>query len=276
MRAKRSLGQNFLVDPNLQRKIVRALDPAPDDTVIEIGPGHGALTDHLTGHVARVVAVELDDDLSDELARRYTGRPDVEIVHEDVLAWDPAPALRSSPAKVVGNIPYNITSPIIFRLLEWRPPPSRIILMVQKEVADRLVAAPGSRQYGALTVGVRAAARVERLFTVGRGAFRPAPNVDSAVIRIDPAAPLERDEAERLRVLTRAAFGLRRKQFQKILRSAAPYGLASDEARGILEEVGLRPEDRPEVLSPRQFIQLAAALARRGYPQRNGGTTIDG
>lgn len=274
MRAKRSLGQNFLVDPNLQRKIVEVLEPA-GDTIIEIGPGHGALTDHLVEEARRLVAVELDDGLAEELSGRFRDRPNVEIVHGDVLAWDPGPILRSGPVKVVGNIPYNITSPILFRLLEWRPVPARIILMVQKEVADRMAAEAGDRQYGALSVGVRAAARVERLFTVGRGAFRPVPNVDSAVVRIDPREPLERAAAERLRVLTRAAFGLRRKQLQKILRTAAPYGMPADEAHGVLEEVGLRPRDRPEVLSPDAFIRLADALERRGYP-RNGETDLHG
>ena len=263
MRAKRSLGQNFLVDPNLQRKIVAALEPGPGDTIIEIGPGQGALTQHLVGRAGRLVAVELDDRLAPDLAHRYRDEPHVRIVHADVLAWDPSDDLARPPIKVVGNIPYNITSPILFRLLDWRPAPERIVLMVQKEVADRLLAGPGEKAYGALTVGVRAVADVDRLFEVGRGAFRPVPNVDSTVIRVTPGA--RPDPGDTLRALTRAAFGMRRKQLQKILRTAPGYGLEPAEAEAVLEEVGIRPADRPEVVDPPTFVALAAALEGRGY-----------
>lgn len=267
MRAKRSLGQNFLVDPNIQRRIVDAVGAGPEDTVVEIGPGRGALTDHLAGRARRLVGVELDDALATALETRFAGRDDVTVVHSDVLEWDPSALLADSAVRVVGNIPYNITSPIIFRLLEWRPPPVRVVLMMQREVADRLVAAPGGKQYGALTVGVRAVAKVERLFHVGRGAFRPTPNVDSTVVRIEPGAGLDPASAERLRSLTRAAFGLRRKQLQKILRTAPDYGMPTEEAEAVLAEVGVRPESRPEALDPAAFIELAGALTRRGYPR---------
>ena len=269
MRAKRSLGQNFLVDPNLQRKIVDSLSPTPEDTVVEIGPGRGALTDHLAGRVRRLIAIELDDDLAAALADRYRHREDVSIVHADALAWEPRSVLDSPPVKVAGNIPYNITSPILFRLLDWDPAPERIVLMVQKEVADRLVAHAGQKEYGALTVGVRAVADVERLYTVGRQAFRPVPNVDSAVVALRPVPHrVTGTDRDSLRSLTRAAFGMRRKQMQKILRSAPAYGLTADQAEAVLERVGIRPEDRPEDVQPPTFVQLAAALDRLGYPRR--------
>ncbi len=264
MRAKRSLGQNFLVDPNLQRKIVDALDIGAGDTVVEIGPGRGALTRHLAERADRLVAIELDDALAADLVARYRDEPGVTIVHGDVLEWEPRP--RPGPLKVVGNIPYNITSPILFHILEWRPAPDDIVLMVQREVADRLLAAPGGKDYGALTVGVRAAADVERVFQVGRGAFRPVPRVDSTVVRIRPRAGAEPDTGA-LRSLTRAAFGMRRKQLQKILRTAPGYGLDPEEAGRVLEDTGLRPRDRPEVVAPGAFIELAGALARLGYPK---------
>lgn len=271
MRAKRSLGQNFLVDPNIQRKIVDAAEPEAADVVVEIGPGHGALTDRLAARARRLFAIELDDDLAAALAVRFAGGAAVTVVHDDVLEWDPVPALGDgATVHVVGNIPYNITSPILFRLLEWRPAPARIVLMIQKEVADRLLAPPGDREYGALTVGVRAVAEVQRLFNVGRTAFRPEPNVASTVIRIDPGPPLEPARAGRLRSLTRAAFGMRRKQMQKILRTAPGYGLAAEDAEAVLAEVGIRPEDRPEVLDPEAFIGLADALGRRGLPCEEG------
>jgi 16S rRNA (adenine1518-N6/adenine1519-N6)-dimethyltransferase len=266
VRAKRSLGQNFLVDPNLQRKIVDAVDPGADDTVVEIGPGQGALTRHMAGRAGRLVAVELDDALAARLAARYGDRSDVAIVHADFLAWDPAPVLDTGPVKVVGNIPYNITSPIIFRLLEWRPAPRRIVLMVQREVADRILADTGEKAYGALTVGVRAGADVERLFEVGRGGFRPIPAVDSTVIEIRPRPPSDGGPGPDLRALTRAAFGMRRKQLQKILRTAPGYGLEADRAEAVLEGVGLDPAGRPETVPPDAFIRLAAALRELGYP----------
>jgi 16S rRNA (adenine1518-N6/adenine1519-N6)-dimethyltransferase len=274
MRAKRRLGQNFLVDPNLQRKIVNALEPLSGDTIIEIGPGRGALTHHLADTGARLLAIELDDDLAAELAAEFQDRPNITIIHTDILDWDPLtlPGANGSAGdartlvKVVGNIPYNITSPILFRLLEWPLVPDRIVLMVQKEVAERILATPGEKAYGALTVGVQAQARVERLFHVGRQAFRPVPGVDSTVIRIWPRPSTGPGTGEPLRSLTRAAFGMRRKQLQKILRSAPGYGLESAAAERVLGEVGLQPEDRPETLEPHTFVRLAAALERLGYP----------
>ena len=267
MRAKRSLGQNFLVDPNLQRKIVDSLDITEGDTVVEIGPGQGALTQHLAEEPARLVAVELDDDLAARLADRYRGADTVRIVHADILAWEPD-VLDAPRVKVVGNIPYNITAPILFRLMGWRPLPERLIVMVQKEVADRLRADPGGKAFGALTVGIRAVAQVEKLFDVGRSAFRPVPNVDSSVVRLTPrSGHQDRVPEERLRSLTRAAFGMRRKQLQKILRTAPDYGLEPEQAEAVLEKVGVRPEDRPEVLDPDTFVELALALHELGFPR---------
>jgi 16S rRNA (adenine1518-N6/adenine1519-N6)-dimethyltransferase len=269
VRAKRSLGQNFLVDPNLQRKIVDALDAGAEDTVLEIGPGRGALTEHLARRAGRLVAVELDNDLAPLLQDTFANDSHVTIVHGDFMEWDPvelAEAGRQGRLKVVGNIPYNITSPILFRLLEWDPAPERIVLMVQKEVADRILAGPGEKAYGALTVGVRARAEVERLFTVGRQAFRPVPGVESAVIRIRPAPLAGPGTGEPLRALTRAAFGMRRKQLQKILRTAPGYRLPAHQAEEALAEHGLRPQDRPESLDPQTFVRLAATLQRMGYP----------
>lgn len=261
-RPKRSLGQNFLVDPNLQRKIVAALGAGPDDEVLEIGPGRQALTRHLVGTVRRLVLVELDDDLAAALAAEHAGRDDVEVVHGDVLDLrlgdhfaDPASAL------VIGNIPYNITTPIVFHLLE-RPRPRAIVLMVQDDVAERIVAPAGTKAYGALSIGVRSVAVAERLFGVGRRAFRPVPNVDSSIVRIVPTRPEPLGEAEeaRLRRLVRASFQWRRKQLFKILRDHPDLALPPERARALLQGVGIAPEDRPERLEPGQFVRLAAAL----------------
>jgi 16S rRNA (adenine1518-N6/adenine1519-N6)-dimethyltransferase len=261
-RAKRSLGQHFLVDPNIQRKIVAALGAGASDEVLEVGPGRGALTAHLVGSVRRLVLVELDDDLARALEDEHRDRSDVAVVHRDVLDLDLA-SVSESPAEllVIGNIPYNITTPILFHLLE-RPRPRDIVLMVQDDVAARIAAPVGTKDYGALSVGVRTVASVERLFTVGRGAFRPVPGVDSAVIRIRPfvPAPLGVDEELRLRTLVRAAFQWRRKQLRKILRDHPDVARPPDVVEEVARTVGIDLEDRPERLSPDQFVRLAAAL----------------
>ena len=261
-RAKRSLGQNFLVDANLQRKIVEGLEPTQEDEVLEVGPGRGALTTHLAGQVGHLVLVELDDELARELRDTYATRREVEVIHGDVLEVDWGEHIRNPMGlKVIGNIPYNITSPILFRLLR-RPRPRSIVLMIQGEVADRLVAPVGTKSYGALSVGVRTVASVERLFRVSRKAFRPVPGVDSAVVRIRPFDPPRMTEPEevRLRHLVRSAFQWRRKQLGKILRDHPDLGYPRRVCEEVATEVGIELENRPERLSPEEFVALAAAL----------------
>ena len=260
-RAKRSLGQNFLIDPNLQRRIVASIDPGPDDVVLEIGPGRGALTRHLVGRVGRLVLAELDRELAARLREEYAERADVRVVEGDVLDL-PLEEVTPDVArlKVIGNIPYNITTPIVFSLLERRPRPAQVVLMVQREVAERMAAPPGGKTYGALAVGVQSVAAVERVLNVGRQAFRPAPDVDSAVVRIVPHQPprLEVAEEEALRELTRRAFGQRRKQFQRILRDA--YRLDGDGVAALERRTGYDLSRRPETFSPGEFITLSRAL----------------
>ncbi|CAN5845093.1 16S rRNA (adenine(1518)-N(6)/adenine(1519)-N(6))-dimethyltransferaseRsmA [soil metagenome] len=260
-RAKKSLGQNFLVDQNLQKKIVQALDPGPDDHVLEIGPGPGALTRHLAPLVRLLTLVELDDQLAQRLEREYASNPTVQVIHSDILDVS-LDELSTSPRslKVIGNIPYNITTPILFSLLERRERPARIVLMVQREVAERVVAPPGSKTYGALSVGVQAVAHVERVLDVSRNAFRPVPDVESTVIRIEPFnPPLLAPELETaLRSLTRSAFGQRRKQFQRILRDA--YELSHDQIAALETQTGFDLRQRPETFAPQDFIRLTVEL----------------
>ncbi|HSJ26268.1 MAG TPA: 16S rRNA (adenine(1518)-N(6)/adenine(1519)-N(6))-dimethyltransferase RsmA [Longimicrobiales bacterium] len=273
-RAKKSLGQNFLVDANQQRRIVEAVGAGPADTVLEIGPGQGALTRHLAGSVGRLIIVELDNDLAAAMQAEYAGHDDVRVVHADFMDVR-LQDLTDDVGRliVVGNIPYNITTPIIFRLLERDNRPRRIVLMIQKEVADRIVAPPGAGSYGALSVGVRTVARVERLFTVPRRSFRPVPGVDSAVIRIEPFSPPRLSAAEDadVRELTRTAFSWRRKQLQKTLRAAPGYELASGAVDQVAAEAGIAATARPEELAPEQFVALARALRRRSRPLADGG-----
>lgn len=262
MRAKKSLGQNFLVDGNLQRKIVAALGAGPDDAVLEIGPGRGALTRHLAGTAAHLTLVELDDVLAGELESRYRGRSDVAVVHDDILR---VPLAERVPdverLLVVGNIPYNITSPILFHLLA-RPRPRRIVIMVQAEVADRIVARPAESGYGALAVGVGSVARANVAFRVPRTAFRPVPGVDSAVVQIEPFQPphLSAVDEERLRTLTRAAFQWRRKQMQKILRDHADLEVGRARVEGLERDLDLDLTRRPETFSVDELTALARAV----------------
>lgn len=271
-RAKRSLGQNFLVDPNIQRRIVDALDPRPSDTVLEIGPGTGALTRHLAGTVERLLAIELDDALAEALQRELGTTPGVEIVHANALELDLGRLLQGAAGapspKIIGNIPYNITTPLIFHLLDTEPRPETVVLMIQKEVADRILAAPGGKEYGALSVGVRAVAEVDRLFNVSKHAFWPPPDVMSTVIRLTPRVPRGLSQAEErdLRALTRVAFSWRRKQLQKILRSAPAYALSSAGVAELGAATALAFDARPESLAPEQFVRLARALRARGLP----------
>lgn len=263
--AKRSLGQNFLVDPNLQAKIVRELEADAEDAVLEIGPGHGELSALLVDRVAQLVLVEKDDELAQELAHRFASCGAANVVHGDALQLDLSSLLDAArPHRVLSNLPYSITTPLLFRILEMRPVPVRVVVTVQREVAERIVARPGSKSYGALSVGVQVQGAVRIAFRLGKKAFRPVPRVDSATVVIDPDPRLS-TEAERaaLRALTRVLFGSRRKQLQKILRTAPQYGLAPDAIEEVADRVGFDPRARPEVLTPIKFVELARVLAAR-------------
>ncbi|MBL8178481.1 MAG: ribosomal RNA small subunit methyltransferase A [Bryobacterales bacterium] len=180
------LGQHFLHSPSVLQKIAAAVCPAETPLVIEIGPGHGALTQHLLAAASRLVAIELDPLLAEELRRRYAGNDRVTIVEADVLSVDLA---QWGPAVIAGNLPYYITSPILDRTLRSGPACLRAVFLMQKEVALRLTAQPGSRDYGFLTVRTQSLAHPRRLLTVRPGAFDPPPKVDSAVVELTPHAP---------------------------------------------------------------------------------------
>ena len=250
------LGQHFLFDPSILSRIADAAVGGPHETVLEIGPGKGTLTRALAERAARVVAIETDRRLAAALAG--TCGANVEIVTGDALAvpWPAADA-------VCGNIPYQITSPLLERAL--RPPrPARIVFLVQAEVAARLAAAPGSRGYGALSAGVQLVASVERLFAVPAGAFRPRPRVDSALVRLVPlAAPLvaSDDEERRVRAAIRALFQRRRQQLGRSVREA--FALEAAEAAAALAAAGFEPRARVEELPPAAFVALARALGPR-------------
>ncbi len=262
-RAKRRLGQHFLSDPGILGRIADALGSGPDDTVLEIGPGPGGLTAALVQRAGRLVAIEKDSRLVPELRARFPG---AEIVEGDALEQD-WHALAGPRFLVAGNIPYNITSPLIEKALE-PPRPARIVFLVQKEVAERIAAQVGGSDYGALTVGVAAVAKAERLFTVPAGAFVPRPRVDSAVLRLTPLeAPLVADSDRlRFRRLVVGLFGFRRKQLQRGLRQLT--GWPPERVLATLSEVGLEPTVRPEAVSPQGYVRLLASLVDGGWHAR--------
>lgn len=263
--ARRSLGQHFLVDRNIQRRIVEEANIQPGDTVVEIGPGRGALTSGLAEVAHRLVLVEVDRALAQRLRTRFADRDEITVLEEDILKLTIS-ELGPDPrrVKVVGNIPYNLTTPIIFHVLA-RPRPAEALLMVQREVAARILAEPGTGEFGALSVGVRAMAEVDRVLPVPSGAFRPRPRVESEVIRIRPLdpPPLNPSEEEALRTLTRALFQWRRKQLRRILRDHGDLKQGRDDRAELLEAAGARPTDRPETVAVEGFREMARVLARR-------------
>ncbi|MCG8468663.1 MAG: 16S rRNA (adenine(1518)-N(6)/adenine(1519)-N(6))-dimethyltransferase RsmA [Gemmatimonadetes bacterium] len=271
-RPKRSLGQNFLIDPNIQQRIVAELDAGPHDLVLEVGPGHGELSRHLAGRVGRLVLVEKDEALAADLRAAWARHENVDIVEADILRVDlpgllferagDALAREGGSLRVISNVPYNITSPLMFTLLGLRPAAVRLVLTVQREVAERIVARPGGKAYGALSVGVRAVADADLRFHIKPGAFRPRPDVDSSVLRIEPDPErVDRIDPEALRAVTRVCFGRRRKQLQKILRSAPEFAYAASEGVELLRRLDIDPAARPESLDPAAFVRLTEALA---------------
>jgi 16S rRNA (adenine1518-N6/adenine1519-N6)-dimethyltransferase len=256
---RKSLGQHFLNDRRILGRIADALALDGTQVVIEIGSGRGALTELLLERARHVIAIEYDRALAELLRQRYAGDERMTIIERDVLDVSFA-ELAKGPYVVAGNVPYYITTPIIFQGLT-RPRPERAVYLVQREVAERIVAAPGGREYGALSANVQSVATAELLFRVPRGAFQPPPKVDSAVLRIEPLADpaILPDEEEAYRTFVVGAFGFRRKQMRRVLREL--WNIDAEQADRILEEAGVDPEVRPETLSPGDFARLLRAAA---------------
>ena len=253
-RPRKRFGQHFLTDVRALQRIVDALAPDPGDTIVEIGPGRGALTDLLASRSRRLVAIEIDRDLVRHLRERYADQPHVEIVEGDALEVDWG-VLAGDDYVLAGNLPYYITTPLIFRILA-SPRPKRAVLLVQREVSARLAADPGTSDYGALSVNVQVSARVRTVAKVPAGAFRPKPAVDSAVVMLEPLEnPLvSADEEEPFRKFVQAAFGMRRKQRLRVVRELWIPDAAL--ASRVLAEIGLEPSQRPETVSPPDFVSL--------------------
>jgi 16S rRNA (adenine1518-N6/adenine1519-N6)-dimethyltransferase len=253
------LGQNFLVDANLLDAIVRDARLAPDDVVLEVGAGEGALTERLAAVAGHVHAIEIDRGLEPAL-ERIAALPNVDLRWGDAMKLDLA-ALEPAPTAVVSNLPYSIATPLILRTIEELPSVGRWTVMVQREIAERLSAESSRREYGAPSVLVQLACETKVLRTVNRSVFRPPPRVDSTVIQLTRAGPGADADT---RDLVRTAFAHRRKTLARSLSEARPGILGR--ARAMLPELGLRPEVRPEEVTPAEYAEMA-----RGMPWRADG-----
>jgi 16S rRNA (adenine1518-N6/adenine1519-N6)-dimethyltransferase len=255
---RRALGQHFLRDPSVARAIVDLLAPTAADLVVEIGPGEGALTEHLARRAGRVVALEVDRPLVDRLRR---GLATVEVVEADARTWDYGALARPPGGRVlvVGNLPYSVGKPILQALVDARTAIDEMALMLQLEVAERVAAAPGTKTYGSLSILTQVYCEARIALRVPPGAFRPPPKVESAVLRLRPLARPRVDAAEqrRFHAVVRAAFAQRRKTLANAL--AAGLALSVATAREAATSAGVDPGRRAETLDIKEF----AALARR-------------
>jgi 16S rRNA (adenine1518-N6/adenine1519-N6)-dimethyltransferase len=257
---RKSLGQHFLNDRRILQRIVDALELTGGETLIEIGPGRGSLTELLVPVAHRLILIEYDRALAAKLRERYASSPSVSVVEADVLTVNLGD-VAGGPYRVVGNVPYYITTPILFHALD-APRPDRAVYLVQREVAERIVAAPGSDEYGALSVNVQAVAIARLLFRVAPGSFVPPPKVESATVRIEPRPDpvIMPDEETVFRRFVRDAFGMRRKQMRRVLREV--LSIDAERASALLESCGIDPAVRPETLSPEDFARVVRAASR--------------
>ncbi|WP_301359090.1 16S rRNA (adenine(1518)-N(6)/adenine(1519)-N(6))-dimethyltransferase RsmA [Enterococcus spodopteracolus] len=265
---KKSLGQNFLTEPNILRKIIETGQIDQQTNVIEVGPGIGALTEQIARHAKQVVAFEIDDRLIPVLADTLSPYPNVTVIHQDILKTDLAEAVRTKfneqlPLKVVANLPYYITTPIMMHFLESDVVVDEMIVMMQKEVADRISAKPGTKAYGSLSIAVQYYMEASLAFIVPKTVFVPQPNVDSAILKLTrratPAVSVT-DEKAFFR-LTKAAFQQRRKTLWNNLQHA--YGKDEETKRWLTEsltEAGIDPKRRGETLSLGEFATLSNAM----------------
>ncbi|WP_290651019.1 16S rRNA (adenine(1518)-N(6)/adenine(1519)-N(6))-dimethyltransferase RsmA [Aquisalimonas sp.] len=264
-RPRKRFGQNFLHDRGTIGRVIGAIAPMPDDPLVEIGPGRGALTVPLLQACGRVEAIEMDRDLLDGLREVCAPHGDIVLHQGDALTFDVAQCHQGAGLRLVGNLPYNISTPLIFRLLEQAELIRDMHFMLQREVVDRMIAPPGSRTYGRLSVMTQYHCQVKRLFTVAPGAFHPVPAVESAIVRLTPHAPglTSPEEAVQLARVVTEAFGQRRKTLRKTLRELVPPSA--------FPACGIDPGARPEQLSLAAFRCLAAALRDADSPEHYTG-----
>ena len=253
--AKKSLGQNFLTDVKILNKIVNAADITPEDTVIEVGPGKGSMTDILSQRASRVIAVEKDFRLIPFLKERFSDS-NVKIIESDILKINPREFLKEERYKIVANIPYYITSHFIRLALEQWPQPEIIVLVVQKEVAERIMAKPPNMNLLALSVQMYADAK--KIDMIKKGSFQPSPKVDSAIIRLKPGEKINSDDAKKIFNLMRLGFGEKRKQLASIL--TKKLEIRKEEIVDIFKRAGISPNARSENLGLDDWARLKQML----------------
>jgi len=251
-RARKRFGQNFLHDPRVIARIIDAIDPRPGDTIVEIGPGQAALTRHLIERAGHIVALEIDRDLAASLRTEFPPER-LSLIIGDALDFDWSAI--SGTLRIVGNLPYNISSPLLFALVPLAGRVRDQHFMLQKEVVDRMVASPGGRPYGRLSVMLQSRYRLTKLFDVGPGAFRPAPEVTSSIVRMQPlpVALHPAADARRFAQVVSAAFGQRRKTLRNALAELASID--------VIRAAAVDPQARAETLSVDDFARLTAAVA---------------
>ena len=251
--ARKRFGQHFLHDRSVLDRIVREIAPTPDQALLEIGPGRGALTERLIGLSRTLDAIEIDRDLAEQLRARWGAPQSFELHVADALDFDLAALarMRGGRLRVIGNLPYNISTPLLFHLLAFGDAIADMHVMLQREVVDRMTASPGGKEYGRLTVMLAAAASCEACFDVGPGAFTPAPKVWSTVVRITPRAPdFAIGDRQRFASLVAHLFSMRRKTLGRALKGKLTAAQ--------IASAGIDPIARPETLSPGDFAKLAA------------------
>lgn len=267
---QKRFGQNFLVDTHVLEKIIQAAGLTKEDLVLEIGPGIGTMTQYLAENAGRVMAVEIDSNLIPILKETLKDYDNVTVINEDILKVDVAALAEQynggRPIKVVANLPYYITTPIIMGLFESQVPIDNITVMVQKEVAERMQAGPGTKNYGALSLAVQYYAEPYIVANVPPNCFIPRPSVGSAVIRLTRHGkkPVEVKDEKLMFALIRASFNQRRKTLQNSLNNSAELSFSKEEIGEAIEKMGLSPSVRGEALTLEQFAKLADALGKRG------------
>lgn len=264
---RKALGQHFLVNEGAADGIVRAALELAPERLVEIGPGLGVLTRRLAASGLPLVAIEKDEGVAPELTRIAAAHPNLQVRYQDVLEADLSELTGRGRTVAVGNLPYQITSPLLEALLTTQPPFAGIVVMVQREVGRRLAAEPGTRDYGALTLLARFyAGRPEVIAELSPGSFHPPPRVHSVVLQVIPREPpiADAEGRERFFAVVRAAFGQRRKQLANALSGAPTLGLDREGAIRALSAASIDPERRGETLSLEEFVELAEAVGDRG------------
>ncbi|NBS27181.1 MAG: 16S rRNA (adenine(1518)-N(6)/adenine(1519)-N(6))-dimethyltransferase RsmA, partial [Gammaproteobacteria bacterium] len=256
-RARKRFGQNFLHDANVIERIIQSLNIKKEDSLVEIGPGHGALTDIIVEQCKHLNVIEIDRDLAADFQWRYRDKDNFTLHNTDVLKFDFAANLSTkSKYKLLGNLPYNISTPLLFHLFKCKSLFSEMVFMLQLEVVDRICATPGSKNYGRLSVMSQYYCNATKLFKVPASAFNPQPKVESAIVRLVPlvAPQYEAQDPQLLETVVRTAFSQRRKTIQNSLKSIL--------AKPLLEQVGIDGSRRPETMSLHEYVIISNALAQ--------------